>query len=72
VRRSPCALVSTPAAVWDRTVWTPAEIRGGKFLVHLKLNGAEYKDLFLDTGSSAFPLIVDTGPAGGFATGKNS
>ncbi|PYT25602.1 MAG: hypothetical protein DMG57_24870 [Acidobacteria bacterium] len=50
-----------PAAVWDRTVWTPAEIRGGKFFVHLKLNGADYKDLFLDTGSSAFPLIVDTG-----------
>src|SRR5437016_13839456 len=50
-----------PAAVWDRTVWTPAEIRGGKVFVHLKLNGADYKDLFLDTGSSAFPLIVDTG-----------
>ena len=50
-----------PAAVWDRTVWTPAEIRGGKFFVHFKLNGAESKNLFLDTGSSAFRLIMDTG-----------
>jgi hypothetical protein len=50
-----------PAAVRERTAWTPAEIRRGKFLVHARLNGADCNGLFLDTGSSAFPLIVDAG-----------
>jgi len=48
-----------PAAVRQRTSWAPAEIRRGKFLVHARLNGAECNGLFLDTGSSAFPLMVD-------------
>lgn len=50
-----------PAAVRGRTSWAPAEIRRGKFLVHARLNGADCNGLFLDTGSSAFPLMVDAG-----------
>ena len=49
-----------PAAVRARTSWAPAEIRRGKFLVHARLNGADCNGLFLDTGSSAIPLMVDT------------
>jgi hypothetical protein len=48
-----------PAAVRARTSWAPAEIRRGKFFVHARLNGADCDSLFLDTGSSALPLIVD-------------
>jgi hypothetical protein len=48
-----------PAAARGHTSWTPAAIRGGKFFVHARLNGADCDSLFLDTGSSAFPLIVD-------------
>jgi hypothetical protein len=48
-----------PAAVRRRISWTPAKIRGGKFFVHAKLDGADCDGLFLDTGSSAFPLVVD-------------
>ena len=50
-----------PAAVRQRTSWAPAKIRGGKFFVHARLNGADCNGLFLDTGSSAFPLMVDAG-----------
>jgi hypothetical protein len=48
-----------PAVVRGRTSWAPAEIRRGKFIVHARLNGADCNGLFLDTGSSAFPLMVD-------------
>jgi hypothetical protein len=42
-----------------RGAWVSAEIRDGKFFVHSKLNGQVLKDVFFDTGASAFPLMVD-------------
>lgn len=48
-----------PGALWNRIVWTDAEIRNGKFFVHLKVNGMQVNDLFFDSGASQFPAILD-------------
>ena len=48
-----------PGALWNRIVWTDAEIRNGKFFVHLRVNGRQINDLFFDTGASMFPAIFD-------------
>ena len=48
-----------PGALWNRIVWTDAEIRNGKFFVHLKVNGMQVNNLFFDSGASQFPLTLD-------------
>ncbi|MBU1702645.1 MAG: hypothetical protein KJ970_00115 [Candidatus Eisenbacteria bacterium] len=48
-----------PVWLWQRTTWTPAELRDAKLFLNITLNGKGLDGLLFDTGSSAFGLIVD-------------
>lgn len=48
-----------PAALRRRTTWAPAEIREAKFFLSVSLGGQSMTGFFFDTGSSAFPIIMD-------------
>jgi hypothetical protein len=47
-----------PAALDRRARWTPLTPRNGKLFVRAGLAGVDRDDLFFDSGSSAFPLVV--------------
>jgi hypothetical protein len=48
-----------PLWLWQRATWTPAELRDAKFFPYVILGGKGVGDLFFDTGSSAFDIVVD-------------
>ena len=48
-----------PVALRRRATWAPAEIREAKLFLSVSLGGRSMTGLFFDTGSSAFPIIVD-------------
>ena len=48
-----------PSSLLRPAARAPGVIRNGKFFIAVKLNGTEVDDLFFDSGSSAFPLMVD-------------
>jgi hypothetical protein len=47
-----------PPSVEGRVRWTPLIPRDGKLFVRALVAGEAYNDLFFDSGSSAFPIIV--------------
>ena len=48
-----------PAWLLKRTSWAPATVRDCKFFPHVNIGGKTATDLFFDTGSSAYVMIVD-------------
>ena len=48
-----------PEWLLKRTSWAPATVRDCKFFPHVNLGGKTATDLFFDTGSSAYIMIVD-------------
>jgi len=48
-----------PTALRRRVTWAPAEIREAKLFLSVSLGGRSMTGLFFDTGSSAFPIVVD-------------
>jgi hypothetical protein len=46
-------------ALFGRTRWAKAELRGGKLYVPAKVGSVELNDLFFDTGASMFYLMLD-------------
>ncbi len=58
------ALLSPGAAprwLWQRTTWTPAELRDAKLFLTVTLGGETLSGIFFDTGTSAFEITVDLG-----------
>ncbi|MCF8242663.1 MAG: hypothetical protein K9J16_14895 [Melioribacteraceae bacterium] len=48
-----------PGWFLERISWTPAVLRDGKFFPYVSLADSGVEDMFFDTGSSAFSIIVD-------------
>lgn len=51
--------LSFPVDIRKRIKWSGASLKRGKIYVHAKVAGEERDDLFLDTGSSQFPVMVE-------------
>lgn len=47
-----------PAGLESCARWTPLVARNGKLFVHTTVAGVDRDDLFFDSGSSAFPLVI--------------
>lgn len=47
-----------PAGLGRQVRWAPLLARNGKLFVRVRVGGVERDDLFFDSGSSAFPLVV--------------
>ena len=47
-----------PADLERRAGWAPLNYRNGKPFVRVRVAGTDRDDLFFDSGSSAFPLVV--------------
>ncbi|HEX6053500.1 MAG TPA: hypothetical protein VFZ21_29730 [Gemmatimonadaceae bacterium] len=50
--------VAVPPDLDQRTRWTTLTARDGKLFIHARVAGNDRDDLFFDSGSSAFPLVV--------------
>lgn len=50
--------VPVPADLERRAGWAPLNYRNGKPFVRVRVAGTDRDDLFFDSGSSAFPLVV--------------
>jgi hypothetical protein len=51
--------LSFPVDVRKRLRWSAATLKHGKIFLHARVGGEDRDDLFLDTGSSQFPLMVE-------------